>query len=181
CGQGSVRDHEAIPCFSWGWVRLRWAASTGAARTARLGHAMIADRMIPPWAWRAPSPSRPPHLILRDGGCGIRLTGKPPGVHLLDVRRDGFGFLRLRGGIGLRLLLGQLARMHHDKAPFLLGEQSRAILHLDPTEHTVAMPAARRLVLRPSRLLHEEREPGVLLPPGFEFLLDSTGPRHQVT
>jgi hypothetical protein len=75
-------------------------------------------------------------------------------LHLLDVRCDGFGFLRLRGGIGLRLLLRQLARMHHDKAQFLLGDPSRAILHLDSAEHTVAMPAARRLVLRPARLLH---------------------------
>src|SRR4029434_564508 len=39
------------------------------------------------------------------------------------------------------------------------------------------MPAARRLVLRPSRLLHEARAPGGLLPPGFEVLPDSTGPR----
>jgi hypothetical protein len=115
---------------------------------------MIADRMIPPWARRAPSPSRASPLILRDGGFGIRLTGKPPGLHLLDVRCDGFGFLRLRGGIGLRLLLRQLARMHHDKAQFLLGDPSRALLHLDPAEYTVSMPAARRLVLRPSRLLH---------------------------
>ena len=72
--------------------------------------------MIPPGAWRAPSPSRAPALILRDGGCGIRLTGKPPGLHLFDVRCDGFGFLGLRSGRGLCLLLCQLARMHHDKA-----------------------------------------------------------------
>jgi hypothetical protein len=39
------------------------------------------------------------------------------------------------------LLLRQLARMHHDKAQFLLGDPSRAILHLDPAEYTVAMPA----------------------------------------
>ena len=33
--------------------------------------------------------------------------------------------------------------MHHDKAQFLLGDPSRVILHLDPAEYTVAMPAAR--------------------------------------
>jgi hypothetical protein len=75
-------------------------------------------------------------------------------VHLLDVRCDCFGFLRWRGGICLRLLLRQLARMHHDKAPFFLHNPPIAILHRDPAAHTGAMPAARRLVLRPSRLLH---------------------------
>jgi hypothetical protein len=135
--------------------------------------------MIPPWTWRAPAPSRAPALLLRDGGFGIRLTGKPPGLHLLDVRRDCFGFLRLRSGIGLCLLLCQLARMHHDKAEFLLGDPSCALLHLDPAEHTVSMPAARCLVLRPSRLLHEEREAGLLLAPSCEFLPESTGPRDQ--
>jgi len=138
---------------------------------------MIADRMIPPWARRAPAPSRAPALIRRDGGFGICLTGQPPGLPLLDVRCDGCGFLRLRGGIGLRLLLRQLARMHHDQAQCLLGDPARALLHLDPAAHTVAMPAARRLVLRPSRLLHEEREHGWLLSPGFECLPDSTGTR----
>jgi hypothetical protein len=135
--------------------------------------------MLSPGARRAPASSRAPALRLRAGSFGIRLTGTPPGLHLLDVRCDGFGCLRLRGGIGLRLLLCQLARMHHDKAQCLLRDPSRALLHLDPTAHPGAMPAARRLVLRPSRLLHYEREPGGLLAPGFEVLPDSTGARDE--
>jgi hypothetical protein len=133
--------------------------------------------MLPPWAGRAPAPSRAPALILRDGGCGLRLTGTPPGLPLFDVRCDGCGFLGLRSGRGLCVLLCQWARMHHDKASCLWGDPSWALLHLDPAEHPVAMPAARRLVLRPSRLLHEAREPGGLLPPGVEVLPASTGPR----
>ena len=73
---------------------------------------------------------------------------------LVDDAGHGWGFLLLGHGIRGGLLLRQWARMHHDKAQFLLGDPSRAILHLDPAEYTVSMPAARRLVLRPSRLLH---------------------------
>jgi len=138
---------------------------------------MIADRMIPPWARRAPAPSRAPALIRRDGGFGICLTGQPPGLPLLDVRCDGCGFLRLRGGIGLRLLLRQLARMHHDQAQCLLGDAPLTVLDLDVAEHALPRPVARRLVLGPPGLLHEEGQGGLLAPPGFKVLPDGTGTR----
>ena len=59
--------------------------------------------------------ARPPVLVLRDGRYGIRLTGKPPRLHLRAVRGDGFGFFGLRSAIRLGLLLCRLARMHDHK------------------------------------------------------------------
>jgi hypothetical protein len=65
--------------------------------------------MIPPGLRPAASAALPSVLILRDSRFGIRLTGKPAGLHVLDVLNDGLGFLRLRSRIGLGLLLRQLA------------------------------------------------------------------------
>jgi hypothetical protein len=133
--------------------------------------------MIPPGAWAAASLSLSLALILRDGGFGIRLTGKPPGLHVLDVRRDGVSFLGLRGGIGLRVLLRQLARMHHHKAERFERDPSVALLDLHLPDHTLSMPTPRGLILRPPRLLQQEGQGGLLLPPGFEGLADGTGAR----
>jgi len=55
-------------------------------------------------------------LILRDGGFSIRLTGKPLSLHPLHVVCDSRSFLLLGDGVRLALLLGELTRMHHDKA-----------------------------------------------------------------
>jgi hypothetical protein len=55
-------------------------------------------------------------LILRDRRFGIRRTGKPAGLHALHVLCNSSSFLLFCGGIGLGLLLRQLARMHHNKA-----------------------------------------------------------------
>jgi hypothetical protein len=62
--------------------------------------------MIPPQVWTATATARLVVLILRDGRYGIRFTGKPAGVHPLDVVSKGFSFLRLGAGIRLRVLLG---------------------------------------------------------------------------
>jgi hypothetical protein len=88
------------------------------------------------------------------------------------------GFLRLGAGICLGLLLGQLTRMHHHKAQGFLRDPSLLVLHLHLVEHAVPMPATGRFVLRPPRFLQEERQGGLLAPPGFEFLPDGTGARH---
>ena len=80
-------------------------------------------------------------------------------------------------GIGLGLLLRQLARMHHDKAQRFLRDPSIAVLDLHLPEHALPMPAAGRFVLGPPRLLHQEGQGGLLLSPGFEFLADGTGAR----
>jgi hypothetical protein len=116
-------------------------------------------------------------LIFRNRGCGIRLTGKPPCLHVLDVGRDCCGFLLLRSGIPLGLLLGQWTRMHHDEPERLQDNPSVAVLHLPLPDHAVAMPAARRFILGPPRLFHEEGQGGLLASPGFEVLPDGTGTR----
>jgi hypothetical protein len=64
-----------------------------------------------------------------------------------------FGFLALAAGIRLRLLVGQLTRMHDHKPECLQGDPAITVLDLDLAHHTVAMPGARRFVLGPSRLL----------------------------
>jgi len=75
---------------------------------------------------------------------------------MLDVRNDCGGFLRLRSGIRLGLLLRELTRMHHHKAQGRLRDPSLLVLHLHLAEHTLPMPTAWCFVLRPARFLHEE-------------------------
>ena len=133
--------------------------------------------MRPPGAWAATSSSLAPALIRRDSSFGIRLTRQPPGLPLLDVRHDGFGFLGLRGGIGLGLLLRQLARMHHYEAERCARDPSVAVLDLHLPDHTVAMPPAGCLGLGPPRFLHHEGQHRLLLAPGFESLPDSARAR----
>jgi hypothetical protein len=75
------------------------------------------------------------------------------------------------------LLLGQLTRMHHHKAQCLLGDAPIAVCDLHLSAHTVAVPAPWRLGLRPPGFLEQQGEGGVLPPPSFEGLTDSTGAR----
>jgi hypothetical protein len=131
--------------------------------------------MIPPGLGPAAAPPRSPVLVLRDRRCGIRLTGKPPRLHMRDVRNECFGFFGLRRAIGLGLLLRQLARMHDHKAQGLVPDASVTVLDLDLAEHALPMPAAWGFVLRPTRFLYEEGQGGLLAPPGFELLPDGTG------
>src|SRR5262245_40286875 len=135
--------------------------------------------MIPPGLGPAAPPAWPPVLILRNCGFGIRLTGKPPRLHVPHVVYEGLGFLRLGCSIGLGLLLRQLTRMHHDKAQGHLRHLSLIVLYVHRAAHALAMPAARRCVLRPSRLLDSQGQRGLLLSPGFKFLPDGTRAWHQ--
>jgi hypothetical protein len=98
---------------------------------------------------------------------------------MLDVLNDCCGFLRLRSGIRLCVLLRELARMHHDKAEGLVSYPPFTVLHLHLSEHTLPMPAAWFFVLRPARFLHKEGQGGLLAPPRFQLLPDGTGARHQ--
>jgi hypothetical protein len=135
--------------------------------------------MIPPGLRTAASPARPPGLIFRDRLGGIRLTGKPAGVHALHMLGDGPRFLRWRAGIRLGLLVRQLTRMHHHKPERLRDDSSVAVLDLDLPDDALTMPTAGLLVLRPPGLLYQEREGGLLLPPRFELLAYGTGARDQ--
>jgi hypothetical protein len=89
---------------------------------------------------------------------------------MLDGLHDCCGFLRLRSGIRLCLLLRELARMPHDKAEGRVSYPPVTVLPLHLSEHTLPMPAACFFVLRPARLLHEEEQGGLLAPPGCECL-----------
>src|SRR5262245_1097631 len=66
-----------------------------------------------------------------------------PGLHVLDARRDDFGFLRLCGGIGLCLQLRQLVRMHHYKTE--RGERYSPVAVLDPHWPHDALPMSASL------------------------------------
>ncbi|MBA0086594.1 MAG: hypothetical protein HRJ53_16560 [Acidobacteria bacterium Pan2503] len=72
----------------------------------------------------------------------------------------------------------QLARMHHHKPECLRDDAPIAVLDLDLPDHALPMPAARRFVLRPPRLFPSERQRGLLLAPGCQFLTHGTGPGH---
>jgi hypothetical protein len=133
--------------------------------------------MIPPQAGAAPAVSRSLALIRGDRCFGIRQAGEPPRLHLPCVVGPGCGFLHLRRGIGLCLLLGQLTRMHDHEAQFLLGNAPIAVFDLHLSAHTLTMPAPWRLGLRPPGFLEQEGEGGLLPPPGLECLTDGTGAR----
>lgn len=162
----------------WGSC-LRGTIAPGTPWRTRGGHDAIPDGMIPPGLWAAASPTRPPALILRDGRCRIRLTRQPPDWHRLDVRTDRYRFLRWRRRLGLGLLLRQLTRMDDDKAQALLRHAPVTVLHLHLAYHTVAMPAARHGVQRPSRLLSQERQRRLWASPRFPCLPDSPGARDE--
>ena len=118
-------------------------------------------------------------FILCSSRFRIRQARKPLRVDPCDVGGQRCGFLLLRPGIGLRLLLGQLIRMHHDEPEFLHSALPITILHLHLPADAVAMPAPGRLSLRPPGLLYEEGQGGLRAPPGFEFLPDCTGTGNQ--
>ena len=88
-------------------------------------------------------------------------------------------FLGLGRGIGVRLLLRQLTRMDHDKTQRLLNHPPVTILHGHLPGDTLPVPSSRRLLPGASRFLHQERQRGLLLPPGLQFLPYRTGAWHQ--
>jgi hypothetical protein len=120
-----------------------------------------------------------PARIGGDGGLGIGPAGKPLGVPLPHVVSHGLRFLRLCSRIGLGVLLGQLTRMHDDKAHLFLGDPPLTVFDLDAAQDAVPMPTARLFVLGPPGLLHEEGQGRVLAAPGFEFLPNGTRPRDE--
>jgi hypothetical protein len=109
-------------------------------------------------------------LIFCDSGFGIRLTGKPLRLHPLHVVCESRSFFLLGKAIPLALLLGELTRMHHDKAERLHTNSSIAVLDLDMADDALPMPASGCFSLRPPRFLYDQGQGGLLLPPRFEFL-----------
>jgi hypothetical protein len=121
--------------------------------------------------------SRPLALIRGDSRFGIGPAGEPAGLYLPHVGGHRLGFFLLRGCIGLGVLLRQLTRMHHHKAPLLLRDAAIAVFDFHLAAHTAAMPAPGRLVLRPPGFLPQQGPGGLRAPPGFAFLPDSTRAR----
>ena len=125
----------------------------GPAHAPGVCHGAIVDGMRPPGLGPAAAAVQPSALILCNSRWGIRLTGTLAGLDALDVRCDSAHFLGLRPRIRLGLLLGPLTRMHHDKPEVLHGDPPLTIFHRHLPDDAVAMPAARRFVLGPPRLL----------------------------
>jgi hypothetical protein len=135
--------------------------------------------MVSPEAWTTPPAARLLPGILRYGGIRIGPTGKPTCLHPFDMIGKGLRFFVLGCGIRQGLLMRQLAGMPHDKAQGLLRHASIAPLHLYRPHDALATPAAWRLVLRAAGFLHSQRQSGLLLAPGFQFLTHGTGPGHE--
>jgi hypothetical protein len=110
-------DHEARARLRRGGVRLRWTAQARPPHAAGVGHDARAAGMRSPALGPPASPAWPPGLIRGDGRCGLRLTGKPPRLHLRAVGRDSFGFFGLCRALSLGLLRGPWARMPDHTAP----------------------------------------------------------------
>ena len=126
--------------------------------------------MLPPRAWAAATPARLLLRILRDGSCGSRLTGQPPGGHPLHVVGAGRGFLLVGADRRLGGLLGQWTRMPHEQAPLRRRHPPIAVRHRHGPDDAVPRPLATRGVLAPPRLLSEEGQGRLLLAPRFPCL-----------
>jgi hypothetical protein len=175
--QGCSLDCQAIARLRRWWVCLRWTSAPSTPRAAGVYHNTLVYGMIPPGLGPVTSPALPPMRIRRDGRFGIRLTGKPAGLSMLDVLHDGCGFFRLRSALRRCWLLRKWARRPHDKAEGLVSYPPFTVLHLPLSEHPLPLPAAGCCVLRPARWLHEEGHGGLLLAPRFECLAHGTGTR----
>src|SRR5215471_9955539 len=178
-GQGLNLDHQTLACRERRGGSLCGASPAAAARAAGVCHAARADGVRPPGTGPAPSASRPLALIRGESRFGIGPAGKPPSVPMPHVVCQGCGFLLLGSGRGLGVLLRPLTRMHHHKAPFLLGDAPLAVCDLPLSTHTWAMPAAWCCGLRPARLLHQEREDRRRLSPCCPCLPPGTGARDE--
>jgi hypothetical protein len=120
-GQSLDLDHEALARLGRRRVGLGRTSPTGAARAAARCPDARAERVLSPGVRPAPAAALPPAFIVGTGGLGIGQAGEPLRLHLPPVVGPGLGFLRLRTGIRLGMLLGQLTGRHDDKAPLLLG------------------------------------------------------------
>src|SRR5262245_59513353 len=69
--------------------------------------------------------------------------------------------------------------MHDDKTQCLLCDAPITVFDLHLTAYTLAMPAPGDLVASPPRLLEQEWEGRLVLPPAFECLADGTGARDE--
>src|SRR5215211_9138648 len=112
--------------------------------------------MVAPWAWAASPSTLPPAFILRDGGFGISQTRKLPGLHSLDIIREGLCFLNLGRCIGLRLLLGQLTRMHDHKTQGCLGHLALTVFDLHLSDDALPTPTSTRFILGTPGFFHQE-------------------------
>src|SRR5262245_11619313 len=159
------RVHEqAIPRLPQRGGPRGGPAPTGPAPAAGGGDAARAARVRAPGAWGAASLARPLPLIRGPGGCRVRQPG--------HRRRC----LRVPTGRGLGGLGRPWAGMPPHKPACRRDEASSAGLALALPEHAWPLPAARRFVLRPPRLFHEERPRALLLAPGCPCLPHRPGP-----
>lgn len=120
-----------------------------------------------------------PALLRRESGCGLRLTRKPQGWHVLDGPQDRCGCLGWRGRIGWGVLRRSLARMPHHQAARYVHAPSGVVRHCPLPEPPLFLPMAGCLVLGPPKVRHAEGHPSVGLAPGFERLPDSTRARDE--
>ena len=142
---------QTIADLDLGCLCLRRTASTCAlfGRVDRFD--TIVERMIAPEAWRTAPPSLPTAFLVDYGRLGLSRTGKPAGLHTLEVLSDALGLFRLGGAVGHGRLLGQLARVYDEKAYLCHVLAPVSILHGHATDDTLPMPATRRLLTSTAR------------------------------
>ena len=102
--------------------------------------------MLAPGVWLTAPPALPTPCIVGPGLLRIGSTSKPPRCHVLDLLGAALGVLGLGGGLGPCRLLGQLARVDHDKASLGHGKTPGSGLHGPAADDTVPLPASRRLL-----------------------------------
>jgi len=89
------------------------------------------EGVLTPRPWLASTPSRAVADLRHASGLGVSGTDKPPGCNALPGFCYLHGFLRLSGGYALALLLGPVARGHHEpaqrfqSAPSITGQYPR--------------------------------------------------------
>jgi hypothetical protein len=105
---GCCLDPEAIADGVLGQFGLGGATALRTFLPLRDRLHPIGQGMATPGPWLAPTSPLPAPFVRRNRRLGIGGTRKPPGSDTLDVLGDLGGFRRLRCGIGLSRLGGQL-------------------------------------------------------------------------
>jgi hypothetical protein len=93
--------------------------------------------------------------------------------------REDLCFLALGRRIGLRLLLGQLTRMHDHKTQGCLRHLALTVFDLYLPDDALPTPTSTRFILGTPGVFHHEGQGRLLLSPRFQFVAHRTGAWHQ--
>ena len=153
--QGLWAHAEAIADLNLGSLRLRRTAATSPRFRDTDRFYTIVQGMVTLRPGLAPTPPLASPFVLCNGGLRVGGTGKPAGFNALNVLCNTLDLFSLGGGVGHGRLLGQLAGVHNEKPEFFQRKSSVSVFYCHPTDHTLPVPAPRRLPTRTTRFFEQ--------------------------